>query len=104
MVNIDFSIVNSIFVHCLRTHKYQFLTIFLLKMGLTVLFTHLKFILLQCFHFLIFNFSKISFIQTYPKYGSFLNYGSVASVYGQLRVAGLGLLPVFFIRVLLFLV
>ena len=73
-------------------------------MGLTILFTHLKFILLQYFQFLIFNFSKISFIQTYPKYGSFLNYGSVASVYGQLRVAGLGLLPVFFIRVLLFLV
>ena len=32
-----------------------------------VLFTHLKIILLQCFQFSIFNFSKISSIQTDPK-------------------------------------
>ena len=39
------STVNSIFVHCLRTHKYHFLTIFSLKMDFPVLFTHLKIIL-----------------------------------------------------------
>ena len=33
-------------------------------MGLTVLFTHLKIILLQCFQFSVFSFSKISSIQT----------------------------------------
>ena len=33
-------------------------------MGPTILFTHLKIILLQYFQFLVFNFSKISFIQT----------------------------------------
>ena len=31
------------------THKPHFLAIFLLKMGPTILFTHLKIILLQCF-------------------------------------------------------
>ena len=41
--------VNSTFVHCLRTHKFHFLSIFSLKMGPTVLFTHLKIILLQWF-------------------------------------------------------
>ena len=34
-------------------------------MGLTILFTHFKIILLQCFS--VFSFSKISFIQTDPK-------------------------------------
>ena len=38
-------------VHCLWTHKFHFSTTFSLKMGLTVLFTHLKIILLQCFQF-----------------------------------------------------
>ena len=37
-----------------------------LKMGLTVLFTHLKIILLQYFQFSVFNFSKINSIQTDP--------------------------------------
>ena len=32
-----------------------------------VLFTHLKIILLQCFQFSIFNFNKISSVQTDPK-------------------------------------
>ena len=41
--------VNSAFVHCSRTHKFHFLSIFSLKMGPTVLFTHLKIILLQWF-------------------------------------------------------
>ena len=41
--------VNSASVHCSRTHKFHFLSIFLLKMGPTVLFTHLKIILLQWF-------------------------------------------------------
>ena len=43
--------VNSAHMHCLRTHKFHFLSTFSLKMGLTVLFTHLKIILLQCFQF-----------------------------------------------------
>ena len=38
--------VNSVFVHCLRTHKFHFLLIFSLKIGPTALFTHLKIILL----------------------------------------------------------
>ena len=49
--NVDFFIVNSAFMHCLRTHKFHFSANFSLKMGLTVLFTHLKIILLQCFQF-----------------------------------------------------
>ena len=44
-------------VHCLRTHKFYFSTIFSLKIGLTVLFTHLKIILLQ--FFLVFSFSAV---------------------------------------------
>ena len=49
------------------THKLHFSTTFSLKMGSTALFTHLKIILLQCFQFSIFSFSKISSIQTDPK-------------------------------------
>ena len=45
------SFMNSIFVHCLWVHKFHFSVTFSLKMGLTVLFTHLKIILLQCFQF-----------------------------------------------------
>ena len=55
-----------VFMHCSRTHKFHFLSIFSLKMGLTTLFTHLKIILLQCFQFSVFSFSKISSIQTDP--------------------------------------
>ena len=47
-------------VHCLQTHKFHFSITFLLKMGLIVLFTHLKIILLRCFS--IFSFS----FQLYP--------------------------------------
>ena len=36
------------------------------NVGPTALFTHLKIILLQCFQFSIFSFSKISSIQTDP--------------------------------------
>ena len=36
-------------VHCLRIHKFHFSATFSLKMGHTVLFTHLKIILLQRF-------------------------------------------------------
>ena len=43
---VDFFCVNSVAVHCYRTHKYHFSATFSLKMGHTVLFTHLKFILL----------------------------------------------------------
>ena len=42
-------------VHCLWTHKFYFSATFLLKMSLTVLFTHLKIILLQCFSFSVFS-------------------------------------------------
>jgi len=47
-------------------HKLHFLTTFSLKIGLTIQFTYLKIILLQCFQFSIFN--KLSYIQTEPKY------------------------------------
>ena len=47
-------------------HKLHFLSTFSLKMGHTALFTHLKIILLQCFQFSVFSFSKISSIQTDP--------------------------------------
>ena len=63
----DHSSMNSTSVHCLRTHKFHFLSIFSLKMSPTALFTHLKIILLQCFQFSVFSFSKISSIQTDPK-------------------------------------
>ena len=45
-------------MHYSRTHKFHFLATFLLKMGPTVLFTHLKIILLQ--YFSVFSF------QLYP--------------------------------------
>ena len=45
--------------------NFILLSIFSLKMGPTSLFTHLKIILLQCFHFSVFSFSKISSIQTH---------------------------------------
>ena len=50
---VDFSTVNSAFMHCSRTHKHHFSVTFSLKMSLTILFTHLKIILLQCFQFSI---------------------------------------------------
>ena len=55
---------NQLFNH--GTHKSHLSTTFSLKMNLTVLFTHLKIILLQCFQFSVFNFSKISSIQIDP--------------------------------------
>ena len=54
-------------MHYSRTHKFHFSAIFSLKMGPTVLFTHLKIILLQYFQFSVFSFSKISSIQTDPQ-------------------------------------
>ena len=60
------SAVNRAYMHCSRTHKLHFLSTFSLKMGPTVLFTHLKIILLQCFQFSVLSFSKISSIQTDP--------------------------------------
>ena len=56
------------FVHCSRTHKFHFSATFSLKMGLTVLFTHLKNILLQYFQFQFSVSAKISSIQTDPEY------------------------------------
>ena len=47
-------------VYCSRTHKFYFLTTFSLKMGPTVLFTHLKIILLQYFSVFSFQFSAVS--------------------------------------------
>ena len=66
--NMTKSTMNSAQMHCLRTHTFHFSATFLLKMGPIILFTHLKIILLQCFHFQ-FQFSvstKISSIQTDP--------------------------------------
>ena len=65
---VNFSTVNSASVHCSRTHKHHFSVTFSLKMDLMVLFIHLKIILLQYFQFSVFNFSKISSIQTDSKY------------------------------------
>ena len=61
---VDFFTLNSVFVHCLRTHKFHFSVIFLLKMGHTTLFTHLKIILLQYFQFQFSVSAKINSIQT----------------------------------------
>ena len=61
---VDFSAINSDLCTVHESHKLHFLSTFSLKMGPTVLFTHLKFILLQCFQFSVFSFSKISSIQT----------------------------------------
>ena len=47
-----------------KSHKLHFSETFSLKMGLTVLFTHLKIILLQCFQFQFSVSAKIRFIQT----------------------------------------
>ena len=49
-----------------RTHKSHFWVTFSLKLGPILLFTYLKIILLQCFQFSVFSFSKISSIQTDP--------------------------------------
>ena len=48
---VDYSTVNSASMHCSRTHKHHFSVTFSLKISPTVLFTHLKIILLQCFQF-----------------------------------------------------
>ena len=49
------------------THKFYFSITFSTKMGPMALFTYLKIILLQCFQFSVFNFSKISSIQIDPQ-------------------------------------
>ena len=61
------SIVNNTYVYCSRSHKLHFLRIFLLKMGLTTLFTYLKIISLQCFQFQFSISAKIGSIQTHPQ-------------------------------------
>ena len=66
------STVNSIFVHCLRTHKFHFSVTFSLKIGLTILFTHLKIILLQYFQFQFSISVKINSIQATQSYGGTL--------------------------------
>ena len=50
-----------------RSHKFHFSTTFSLKMGPTILFTHLKIILLQCFQFQFSVSATISSIQMEPK-------------------------------------
>ena len=60
--NVDFS---QWTVHCSWTYKFHFSTTFSLKMGPMALFTYLKNILLQCFQFSVFSFSKISSIHTF---------------------------------------
>ena len=51
---VEFSTVNSAFVHCSGIYKFYFSATFSLKIGPTILFTHLKIILLQ--YFSVFNF------------------------------------------------
>ena len=60
------STVNSTHMYCSRTHIFHFSATFLLKTGPTILFTHLKIILLQCFQFQFSVSAKISSIQTDP--------------------------------------
>ena len=52
--------------YCSWFHKYHFSATFSLKMGFTILFTHLKIILLQCFQFQFSVSATISSIQTDP--------------------------------------
>ena len=60
------SSMNSAFLHCLWTHKFHFSVICSLKMDPTILFTHLKIILLQCFQFQFSVLATINSIQTNP--------------------------------------
>ena len=53
--------------------QISFFINFFIKNGSTSLFTHLKIILLQCFQFSVFSFSKISSIQTHPLFDYFFN-------------------------------
>ena len=64
--NLTKSSVNNAFVHCSWTHKFHFSVTFSLKIGLTILFTHLKIILLQCFQFQFFSFSNNKFNPNRP--------------------------------------
>ena len=59
-------------MHYSRTHKFHFLATFLLKMGPTVLFTHLKIILLQCFSVFSFSF-QFSAVSKRTRTPSFLD-------------------------------
>ena len=62
-------IIYTLFMHCSRNPQLLYLKyiyIYILKMDPSVLFIHLKIILLQYFQFSI--FSKISGIQTNPKW------------------------------------
>ena len=55
-------------VHCLQTYKFYFLATFLLKMGLTILFTYLKIILLQYFSIFSFNFQFSTVSKQTPRF------------------------------------
>ena len=63
---VDKLIVNSAPVHCSQVPQITLSATFLLKIGLTVLFTHLKIISLQCFQFQFSVKKKIISIQTHP--------------------------------------
>ena len=65
---VDFVNCEQYIHHCLRSHKLHFSVTFLLKIGPTVLFTHLKIISLQCFQFQFSVSAKINSIQTHPYY------------------------------------
>ena len=56
---VDFLSMNSASVYYSRTHKFHFSVIFSLKIGFTILFTHLKIILLQYFQFQQNKFNSI---------------------------------------------
>ena len=72
-VFVDFLFINSVFMHCVCTHKFHFSVIFSLKIGLTVLFTHLKIILLQCFQFKV-SAKQVLSKQTHISYGARLKF------------------------------
>ena len=55
-------------VHCLQTYKFYFLATFSLKMGLTILFTYLKIILLQYFSIFSFNFQFLTVSKQTPRF------------------------------------
>ena len=80
------STLKSTSVHCLRTHKFRFSVTFSLKIGPTILFTHLKIILLQCFQFQFSVLTKISSIQTEPQ-SQLPNSGRICTLKSELSTA-----------------
>ena len=54
-----------------ESHKLHFSTTFSLKMGFTVLFTHLKIILLQCFSVFSFNYIQMDLKCSFLRFSFF---------------------------------